>query len=210
MNGNGPTTLYRFYDADDRLLYVGITNETGRRFKQHSVSQVWWAEVTTTSTEEFATRLEAATAERAAIAAERPVHNIVGTSRRVRPHHPRPGPDPDSWRHRSGAIAGRAIRRERQTTGWSQAELARRCGLSSSAVAGFEGGQRPGAKALNAMFPVLHCTSELAWLLGFMPELGRVSPELAIELDDSIPEPHKRTLLACLAEVRRIAARQDQ
>jgi hypothetical protein len=40
-----PTTLYRFYDASGRLLYVGIAGNPGRRFAQHGRDKSWWSQV---------------------------------------------------------------------------------------------------------------------------------------------------------------------
>lgn len=79
------TTLYRFFNADGVLLYVGITGVGGSRWGQHAAEKAWWCEVAHTTTEHFATREEAAAAELAAIKAELPRHNIIGTGRRVRP-----------------------------------------------------------------------------------------------------------------------------
>ena len=74
------TTLYRFFDADDQLLYVGIAGNPGRRFHQHANGpdgKPWWGQVTRSTMEHFATREAAAAAEVAAIVAERPLHNVV-------------------------------------------------------------------------------------------------------------------------------------
>lgn len=37
-------TLYRFYDAGESLLYIGITNNPGRRLEQHSATKSWWCD----------------------------------------------------------------------------------------------------------------------------------------------------------------------
>jgi hypothetical protein len=44
----GPDTthaLYRFFDEHGALLYVGITNNPGRRWSQHETDKPWWHEV---------------------------------------------------------------------------------------------------------------------------------------------------------------------
>lgn len=69
------TALYRFYDEDDRLLYVGITSDTRGRFKQHASSKPWWSQVTTRELEWYPTREDAAVAEVVAIRAEHPMFN---------------------------------------------------------------------------------------------------------------------------------------
>lgn len=72
-----PTTLYRLYDSNDRLLYVGIAGNPGRRFEQHASDKPWWREVARTDLEHFDSREGAATAERKAISAEGPLHNVA-------------------------------------------------------------------------------------------------------------------------------------
>ncbi|MCX4697021.1 GntR family transcriptional regulator [Streptomyces sp. NBC_01373] len=69
------TALYRLFDVDERLLYVGITTEPKVRMKAHAADKAWWSEVSTREFEWFDSRGEAAKAEVAAIRAERPVHN---------------------------------------------------------------------------------------------------------------------------------------
>lgn len=71
------TTLYRFFDADERLLYIGIADNVGSRIKQHLADKPWWRTVATIKVEEYATRPEALEAERQAIRSERHLFNIV-------------------------------------------------------------------------------------------------------------------------------------
>lgn len=73
---NRKTCVYRFYDEDEQLLYVGISmNLEGRLTKHHS--RGWWPEVVRCDVEWFEGREEAKAAERAAIAREHPIHNIM-------------------------------------------------------------------------------------------------------------------------------------
>lgn len=67
--------LYRLYDDRDRLLYVGITNSVGARFKEHEATKEWWSEVWSSRWEWFATRAIALKAEKDAIWFEQPVYN---------------------------------------------------------------------------------------------------------------------------------------
>ncbi|MFC9987835.1 GntR family transcriptional regulator [Streptomyces globisporus] len=71
------TALYRLYDTDDALLYIGISNNPGFRWKAHLYSDSKkWAPLATRRTDEwFETRREALAAEAAAIQAERPRFN---------------------------------------------------------------------------------------------------------------------------------------
>lgn len=69
------TALYRFYDTASRLLYVGITEQVGRRWDAHMRLRPWWPEVHRQTVDWFDTREEATEAEVTAIASERPRHN---------------------------------------------------------------------------------------------------------------------------------------
>jgi len=72
------TALYRFYDADDCLLYVGITDNPRARFKKHAAEKSWWGKVSTREIEWLSSRHEAEVAELTAIYRERPLHNVQG------------------------------------------------------------------------------------------------------------------------------------
>jgi predicted GIY-YIG superfamily endonuclease len=66
---------YRAYDADGRLLYVGISSDGLRRFKQHRRDKPWTPFVAEIRVEHFATREEAMQRERELVLAERPPYN---------------------------------------------------------------------------------------------------------------------------------------
>lgn len=76
----GETALYRFFDADDRLLYVGISDQPIRRWAGHTERR-WWREARTCTVQWYGSRHEAAAAEKHAITHEDPVHNVWGTAR---------------------------------------------------------------------------------------------------------------------------------
>jgi predicted GIY-YIG superfamily endonuclease len=82
--------LYRFYNACDELLYVGITNNPAARFRQHADAKDWWAEVATIRIEQHGSREALMDAERQAIKAEQPAYNVVHNDpsviRKSRPH----------------------------------------------------------------------------------------------------------------------------
>lgn len=69
------TVLYRMYDADGALLYVGITNNMRRRWIAHKRDKWWIDEVDDVVTEHYESRHEASIAEQKAIRSERPRHN---------------------------------------------------------------------------------------------------------------------------------------
>lgn len=71
------TTLYRFYDAADQLIYIGVTDSPMRRFAEHGADRPWWQQATTIRLEHFPTREQAEQAEREAIRTEYPPANIA-------------------------------------------------------------------------------------------------------------------------------------
>lgn len=84
------TVLYRCY-GDAGLLYLGITDNLFRRMGEHAAS-AWGDQITSSKYEYFTSRHAAETAEREAIKAENPIHNI----RRIETPPPL-GPQ-DGWR----------------------------------------------------------------------------------------------------------------
>lgn len=68
--------VYRCWAEDGTLLYVGQTAEGTARLRQHETGTPWWPEVASVSWERFSSREEMDEAERAAIRAESPVHNV--------------------------------------------------------------------------------------------------------------------------------------
>lgn len=74
-----PTELYRLYNADDRLLYVGIARTIQYRLQTHScrppTGKAWWPDVAYCTLERFQERYLAEAAERTAIKTERPIYN---------------------------------------------------------------------------------------------------------------------------------------
>ena len=68
-------TLYRFFDANGDLLYVGITNSPPRRFQQHKTDKDWWHEVASITLAEYPTRTDLMNAEREAVKSESPRYN---------------------------------------------------------------------------------------------------------------------------------------
>lgn len=73
--------LYRLYDAEGQLLYVGISYSAIARFAQHKADKPWIADVARVDIETHSvSRAEIAEIERLAILAERPLHNVVHNS----------------------------------------------------------------------------------------------------------------------------------
>lgn len=69
------TALYRLYDTDGRLAYVGIAKDPAGRWKQHARYSEWWPKVTNKAVTWFDSRDGAEHAEKAAIKTEGPLYN---------------------------------------------------------------------------------------------------------------------------------------
>lgn len=76
----GPV-VYRCFDADGRLLYIGSSRNMPARLGSHISNTAWWSEVDRLSYELHATLAEARAAEWAAITSETTVYNRRGTDR---------------------------------------------------------------------------------------------------------------------------------
>lgn len=73
----GECSLYRHFDHEGVLLYIGIANEPDRRAEQHRYHSEWFRFVDSTTVEWHPSREVAHEAERDAIKAERPVFNLT-------------------------------------------------------------------------------------------------------------------------------------
>lgn len=78
------TALYRLFDADDELLYVGISKDPKARWEQHR-DKPWWRDVSMRVIEWYDDRPTAERAERKAIETEGPRYNIVHNYRPAAP-----------------------------------------------------------------------------------------------------------------------------
>ncbi len=72
-----PYTLYRFFDRQGVLLYIGITVDFKKRHQQHARYKKWWSQVDHDATvvEYFNGQRAALDAERKAIQLEKPLEN---------------------------------------------------------------------------------------------------------------------------------------
>lgn len=84
------TILYRIYDGDEQLLYVGISDRWDRRMAEHAQAQPWWPADATARLTRYPNRQAALAAERHAIKTERPRHNVVHN------RHPQPPARPSA------------------------------------------------------------------------------------------------------------------
>jgi hypothetical protein len=70
------TKLYRHFDKDGRLLYVGVSLSAIVRLASHKQASEWFDQVTTVIIETLPTREAALIAEKLAIQNEKPLYNI--------------------------------------------------------------------------------------------------------------------------------------
>ena len=73
--------LYRHFDRQGRLLYVGRTNNPPKRLASHRGDKSWWAEVERTTYQEFPTLDALKRAESDAIRYELPKWNVQGAAK---------------------------------------------------------------------------------------------------------------------------------
>lgn len=59
MTENTPTSLYKYYDRDGILIYVGITSRGMQRNSEHNTSKSWWQYVNHQTVEHHRTRASA-------------------------------------------------------------------------------------------------------------------------------------------------------
>jgi predicted GIY-YIG superfamily endonuclease len=71
----GANFLYRHFNKEGKLLYVGITNRVGRRIKDHVKTSGWFERVKSITLESFDTREDVVQAEIKAIKTENPEYN---------------------------------------------------------------------------------------------------------------------------------------
>lgn len=101
--------VYRLFDEEDIVLYVGYTSRTVHaRIAEHRSDKQWWSEVARVAVEEFGSELDARRAESRAIAVERPRYNVDGR-RTLQAAPDDDGPfDPDAILVRIAAAGERA------------------------------------------------------------------------------------------------------
>jgi GIY-YIG catalytic domain len=88
-NDHGRTAVYRLYDTNGTLLYIGSSNNPPYRYSEHACSPLkssWWPQVTRKDETWYDKRTDAQQAEAQAIRTEHPRHNTRLTiNARTRP-----------------------------------------------------------------------------------------------------------------------------
>jgi excinuclease UvrABC nuclease subunit len=67
--------VYRMFDADGALLYVGRSIDALQRLSSHRKVKAWWTDVATVTVTHYDDELEACRDELAAISSEQPKYN---------------------------------------------------------------------------------------------------------------------------------------
>lgn len=78
------TALYRLYDVDDQLLYIGISVNPTTRWSMHAGEKTWWPLVARKDLAWLDNRDDAERAEACAIIKERPRYNVTHSTTRIR------------------------------------------------------------------------------------------------------------------------------
>lgn len=77
------TILYRYFNSNGVLIYVGVTGNMDNRHKQHKYSSHWFSKASSRSVKKYTSREEALAAEKEAIKSEEPLFNIEGNLKEV-------------------------------------------------------------------------------------------------------------------------------
>lgn len=85
------TSIYRVWDADGVLLYIGISNDWFRRLNQHAIAP-WWQDMAAFHSDLIPEGEDPREVERLAIQSEHPFYNVMWAV-------PRPAemPIPEGW-----------------------------------------------------------------------------------------------------------------
>ena len=110
------TAVYRLYDADDVLIYVGVTRNTTQRWAQHAQLKSWWRQGVRREVTWLDSRSDALLAERRAVLA------VLDESKASMP-------EADAVARRRWAVVFAA------RIGWSKYQIASELGISPSVAA---------------------------------------------------------------------------
>ena len=70
------THLYRHFNSNNELLYVGISLSAFNRLSQHKESSKWFEEISNVTIQSFDNREDALKSERIAVQEENPKYNV--------------------------------------------------------------------------------------------------------------------------------------
>lgn len=75
--------LYRHFDSNKQLLYIGITNNIHSRISGHRLISKWFLDIANITLEHFPSRSMLIKAEIEAIQKEHPKHNVINKTSQV-------------------------------------------------------------------------------------------------------------------------------
>jgi excinuclease UvrABC nuclease subunit len=75
-----PHYVYRCYDAEGHLVYVGCTSQLFKRLDYHRRYSVWASQITNVTAKVYPNQRLALAKERMAIVEENPLYNVAGKS----------------------------------------------------------------------------------------------------------------------------------
>ena len=122
------TALYRHFDIDGRLLYVGVSKNAVQRLSQHT-SSPWMQKIRTVTVEMCQSREHALEAEALAIRIEKPAYN-GGRIARI-------------------AKAKNVLARYIAETGQTQRDFAAQLGVRDATVSAWVNGKTPSSKEIG-------------------------------------------------------------
>lgn len=76
LNSDTPQDLYRWFDKEGNLLYIGISTNAYGRAKQHKTTAKWWPNAANMTVVSYPSREDVEAAEKDAIRTEKPKFNI--------------------------------------------------------------------------------------------------------------------------------------
>lgn len=133
--------VYRCFDADGALLYIGHSARILGRLEEHAIDKTWFSRIAQVTVEHFPSRAEASAAEAVAIEAEAPSMNVIAGVMRTKDTYV----DTETRR-----AIGQRIREARTRAGMSQAQLAQCLRIRQSAVSQWERGSTLPARMQRA------------------------------------------------------------
>lgn len=170
--------LYRVFDADGALLYIGATVVGPSRFDQHAATQPWWTTVARIEMTHYESRAEAFAAESDAIFYEQPFWNRLGKTRtefkpaKVPQSVPPVVEDGARNPNGGGSLFNRwALNELLRCQVKTPAELAQHVGISSGYISDLRSG--------NKQSPTRQTVSRIADFVGV--------PADALEIDPDVP-----------------------
>ena len=85
MTKERSTHLYRHYNSQGKLLYIGVSLSAVARLSQHEMHSHWFTDIARVEVETYGTRKDALEAEAKAIKEERPAFNIAHAPKEAEP-----------------------------------------------------------------------------------------------------------------------------